>query len=225
MTGRAGAGTGLPFHDRVAAGAALAEALDQYRARGALVLGLIRGGVPVAAEVARRLEAELDIVVVRKLGAPAAPELAMGAVTSDGTRILNNDVVKELRVPDAQLVALTEARGIEALRLEEQLRRGRPDLRIRGRTVILVDDGLATGATMRAAVASVRRRVPGRIVVAVPVGSKEACAALRREADEVVCPVEPEWFDAVGSWYEDFAQVSDREVTDLLDRLPPRPAG
>jgi predicted phosphoribosyltransferase len=134
-------------------------------------------------------------------------------------------VVKELRVPDAQLVALTEARGIEALRLEEQLRRGRPDLRIRGRTVILVDDGLATGATMRAAVASVRRRVPGRIVVAVPVGSKEACAALRREADEVVCPVEPEWFDAVGSWYEDFAQVSDREVTDLLDRLPPRPAG
>jgi predicted phosphoribosyltransferase len=217
-------GTGVPYHDRVAAGAALATALDPYRARGVLVLGLIRGGVPVAAEVARRLEAELDIVVVRKLGAPAAPELAMGAVTADGTRVLNDDVVKELHIPDAQLIATTEARGIEALRLEERLRHGRPDLRLRGRTVILVDDGLATGATMRAAVASVRRRVPGRVVVAVPVGSKEACTALRQEADEVICAIEPDWFDAVGRWYEDFGQVSDGEVMELLDRFPPRPA-
>src|SRR5205823_5789105 len=190
------------FRDRRDAGGALAARLERYRGRDPLVLGLPRGGVVVAAEVARRLGAELDVVVARKLGSPHSAELAIGAVTADGGRFLNEDVIRELGLPEPYVTAVTKVQRGEARRRETLFRAGRPAPRIRGRIVILVDDGLATGATMQAAVQSVRAQAPARLVVAVPVGSREACAALRAEADEVVCLSEPEDFGAVGSWYE-----------------------
>jgi putative phosphoribosyl transferase len=204
------------FRDRIAAGQELAACLEQYRGHDVLVLGIPRGGVPVAAEVARALGAELDVIVARKLGAPGQPELAIGAVTSNGGRYLNEDLIREAGVNEAYLVKVTELEMAEAHRREHEFRDGRPAARIKDRIVIIVDDGLATGATMRASVRSVRSRDPAKLIVAVPVGSHEACSALRQEADEVVCPYQPEPFWAVGYHYEDFEPTLDDEVKRVL---------
>jgi predicted phosphoribosyltransferase len=219
------------FRDRVDAGRRLAEHLDEYRGQDALVLGIPRGGVPVAAEVARLLPAELDVVVARKLGAPSSAELAIGAVTANGGRFLNEPLIRELGVPAGYLERAIEEQMAEARRREQRFRGDRPKPRMAGRTVIVVDDGLATGATMRAAVRSVRQQQPRRLVVAVPVGSREACAALREEADEVVGLYAPEPFWAVGLYYERFAPTEDAEVEELLRGAharrgqPPAPVG
>jgi putative phosphoribosyl transferase len=214
----------LFFVDRRDAGVSLAAALQRFRSSDVVVLGLPRGGVPVAAEVARRLDAELDVIVARKLGSPDSPELAIGAITADGERVLNEDVIGLLGVSPAYLEAVSSAQQAEARRRETRFRGGRPAPRITGRTVVLVDDGLATGATMRAAVRAVRKRGPSRLVVAVPVGSPDACRALRAEADEVVTLGEPEYFTAVGSFYRDFRQVEDTEVQRLLEERAPASA-
>lgn len=204
------------FRDRRAAGDALAARLDDYRGTDALVLGLPRGGVVVAAQLARWLDAELDVLVARKLGSPVSAELAIGAVTANGGRFLNADVIQGLGVSEPYLTAVTKVQQAEARRRERLFRGDRPRPRIAGRTVILVDDGLATGATMRAAVASVRKQAPARVIVAVPVGSPQACDALRSEADEVICLQEPEDFGAVGIWYDHFEQTEDSDVKELL---------
>jgi predicted phosphoribosyltransferase/dienelactone hydrolase len=205
------------FRDRRDAGARLGERLaEEYKGRNVLVLGIPRGGVPVADETAKQLDAELDVVVARKLGAPGYPELAIGAVTANGGRFLNDDVIRELGVSENYLQGVTAEQREEARRREEQLRLGRPPADFRGRTVIIVDDGLATGATMRAAVRSVRQANARRIVVAVPIGSEQARAALAGEADEVVCLFTPEPFWAVGFYYEQFGQTEDAEVQQIL---------
>jgi putative phosphoribosyl transferase len=205
-----------PFRDRQEAGAALANRLEPYRGTNPLVLGLPRGGVAVAAAIARSLDAELDVVVARKLGLPMSAELAIGAITANGERFLNDHVIWQLDVSDAYIAGVTRLKAAEARRMEARLRGSRPAPRIIGRIVILVDDGLATGATMRAAVRAARKQRPAMVIVAVPVGSPEACAALRAEADEVVCLYEPADFGAVGSWYENFPQLDDTEVQRLL---------
>lgn len=211
---------GLPapvrFGDRREAGEFLAARLERYRGPDTLVLGLPRGGVVVAAEVARRLGAELDVVVARKLGSPISPELAIGAVTADGARVVDDRLMKALGVTERYLEAVSAREQAEARRREGRFRGGRPAPRIAGRTVLVVDDGLATGSTMRAALRAVRRQGPGRLVAAVPVGPPDACAALREEADEVVCLLTPADFDAVGRWYDDFRQVEDEEGVRLL---------
>ena len=212
------------FHDRIDAGRVLAERLGAYRGKDVLVLGIPRGGVPVAAEVARRLEAELDVLVARKLGAPGQPELAIGAVTANGGEFVDEEMVGYLGVSRAYLQGVRQQQMAEARRREARFRGDRPAERIRGRVVILVDDGLATGATMRAAARSVRKRGPAFLVVAVPVGSREACAALRAEADEVVCPLIPAFFGAVGYFYENFEPTEDSEVETILREFAPRPA-
>lgn len=204
------------FRDRKQAGILLVQRLEAYRGKDILVLGIPRGGVPVAAEVARNLDADLDIIVARKLGAPHSPELAIGAVTANGGRFLNEDLIQDLGVSAEYLNAVTAEQMAEACQREERFRRGLPDRRGKDRIVIVVDDGLATGATMRAAVRSVRSMQPARLVVAVPVGSQEACTALRAEADEVVCLFEPEPFWAVGLYYENFEPIEDTEVQRLL---------
>jgi putative phosphoribosyl transferase len=215
-------GPGPLFHDRVDAGAQLAEQLESYRGRNALVLGIPRGGVPVAAEVARRLDADLDVIVARKLGAPISAELAIGAVTANGGRFLNEGLLQDLRVPEPYLERVTAAQRAAARQREERLRDGRAPEPLQGRIVIVVDDGLATGATMRAAVRSVVAHRPAWIVVAVPVGSPEACAALQEEADEVICLYEPEPFWAVGLYYEQFQPTEDAEVQWLLEQFHAR---
>jgi putative phosphoribosyl transferase len=208
-----------PFRDRAEAGRRLAEKLVKYAGRpDVLVLALPRGGVPVAFEVAQALEAPLDVFVVRKLGLPGHEELAMGAIASGGTWVLNDDVVQALSVPD-HVIWPVAARELQELARREQLYRGdRPPLDVRGRTVILVDDGLATGSTMRAAVAALRQLEPDRIVVAVPTAAPSTCGELSLEVDEFVCCIMPDPFYAVGVWYEDFAQTTDEEVRDLLER-------
>jgi predicted phosphoribosyltransferase len=183
-----------------------------------LVLALPRGGVPVAYEVARALGAALDVFLVRKLGVPGNEELAMGAVATGGVRVLNDPVVRQLGIPGHLIDAVAAEQQQELARRERLYRDGRPPPDTRGRAVILVDDGLATGATMRAAVKALRRSGPARIVVAVPTAPPDTCEELRREADEVVCGIAPEPFLAVGQWYEDFPQTSDDEVRDLLAR-------
>jgi predicted phosphoribosyltransferase len=204
------------FNDRTDAGMQLANRLRQYREQNVLVLGIPRGGVPVAAAVAAALNADLDIVVARKLGAPVEHELAIGAVTANGGRFLNEHIIRELRVPLAYLDRVTADERAEAKRRESRLRGGHAAPRIKGRVVIIVDDGLATGATMRAAVQSVRKQDAGKAVVAVPVGSVEACAALRGEADEVVCLWQPDPFFAVGVFYRDFRPTEDADVLTIL---------
>jgi predicted phosphoribosyltransferase len=204
------------FRDRADGGRFLAKHLSAYKGKDALVLGIPRGGVPVAAEVARLLDVELDIIVARKLGAPHSPELAIGAVTANGGRYLNEDMILDLGVSPEYVESVTAEETAEAKRREERFRGDWPKASLKNRVAILVDDGLATGATMRAAVRSVRLHEPAKIVVAAPVGSVEACAALRKEADEVVCPRTPVEFMAVGLYYEDFGQTQDAEVCRIL---------
>lgn len=207
------------FRDRVEAGRHLAEVLKPYAGRpNLLVLALPRGGVPVAYEVARALHAPLDVLLVRKLGVPGHEELAMGAIASGGVRIVSEDVIAMLGIPDRVIATVAAAEEKELERRERLYRDGRPPLDVRGRVVILVDDGLATGATMRAAAAALRTQHPEWLVVAVPVAPPETCEALRAEADDVVCALSPEPFVAVGAWYDDFAQISDDEVRALLRR-------
>ncbi len=208
-----------PFQDRREAGRVLAAKLMPYASRpDLLVLALPRGGVPVAYEVARALGAPLDVFVVRKLGVPGYEELAMGAVATGGVRVLNDDIVTGLRVPAYLIEAVTAQEQAEVKRRERVYRGGRPAPDIRGRTVLLVDDGLATGATMRVAVRALRQQQPARIVVAVPVAAPETCAVLQADADEIVCDITPTPFQSVGRWYEDFSQTTDEEVRDLLAR-------
>jgi predicted phosphoribosyltransferase len=207
------------FHDRADAGRALARRLARYANRpDVLVLALPRGGVPVAYEVARALRAPLDVFLVRKLGVPGQEELAMGAIATGGVRVLNDDVVSLLEISDEIIDSVAEAQRRELVRRERAYRDDRPPPDVRNRTVILIDDGLATGSTMRAAVAALRRQRPARIVVAAPVASASTCDDLRAEVDEVVCAQTPEPFYAVGSWYEDFTQTSDAEVHALLEQ-------
>ena len=204
------------FRDREEAGARLAARLDRYRGEDALILGIPRGGVPVAAEVARRLDAELDVIVARKVGAPFSQELAIGAVTANGGQYLDDEAIRALRIPVSYLAEAIGTETAEARRREQRFRSGRPHPRMKDRIVIIVDDGLATGATMRAAVLSVRTEQPTRVVVAAPVGAPSSCAALREVADEVVCVAEPEPFYAVGLYYERFAPTRDADVQQLL---------
>ena len=207
----------LRFTDRRHAGAVLARELQHFAGRHDLVvLALPRGGVPVAFEVARALDAPLDVFVVRKLGMPGYPELAIGAIATGGVSVMNEDIVRWYRPPAAAIEAVTRAERTQLERRERAYRDVRSPLSIAGRTVILVDDGLATGSTMRAAVLAVRRLRPARVVVAVPVGARETCEALRDTADEVVCAVMPESFSTVGRWYRDFSQTTDDEVRQLL---------
>lgn len=207
------------FHDRSDAGRHLAGTLAGYADRpDVLVLGLPRGGVPVAFEVARALHAPLDVFVVRKLGVPGQEELAMGAIATGGVRVLNDDVIQVAGITE-DVIAEVATQEVEELRRRERLYRGdRPAPDVRGKTVIIVDDGLATGSTMRAAVAAVQGQGPARVIVAVPVGAAETCAKLREEADETICAHTPEDFFAIGSWYEDFSQTTDEQVRDLLEQ-------
>lgn len=206
------------FRDRADAGRRLAERLRHYAGRSdVLVLGLPRGGVPVASEVARELGAPLDVFLVRKLGFPGQEELAMGAIASGGSRVLNRSLLRRLHVPE-ETVNSVAARELSELERRESAYRGtRPPASVRGRTVILVDDGLATGATMHVAAAALRGKDPARIVVAVPVAAASSCEAFADVVDEVVCAETPEPFMAVGQWYEDFSQTTDEEVRRLLE--------
>ncbi len=183
-----------------------------------IVLALPRGGVPVGYEVARALRAPLDVFAVRKLGVPGHEELAFGAISSNGVRILNDEVIASMGVPGDVIEAVTERELIELARRERAYREGRPPPSLRGRTAIVVDDGLATGATMRAAVAALRHSAPARIIVAVPVASPEAYEEFLREVDAIACVFTPDPFRAVGLWYQDFAQTDDTEVCALLAR-------
>jgi putative phosphoribosyl transferase len=211
--------------DRREAGALLARQLTSYRGRHALILGLPRGGVPVAAEVARVLHADLDVLASRKLGAPGQDELAIGAITADGTRYLDSDLVQGLGVSDAYVEEVSAREQLNAQRQEQLFRSGLPALEIDGREVIVVDDGLATGATMRAAVWSLRRGRPKKVVVAVPVGAPDSCASIDAEVDDFICLHSEQSFASVGMYYRDFTQVSDQRVIALLHdhRQPPSP--
>jgi predicted phosphoribosyltransferase len=207
------------FRDRTEAGELLATQLTAYTNRQDLiVLALPRGGVPVAFEVASALHAPLDVIVVRKLGVPGQEELAMGAIATGGVRILNNDVVQFLDIPD-EVINQIAAKEQQELERRERLYRGdRPAYDVHGRTVILVDDGIATGATMHAAVASLKQRQPARIIIAVPTAAPSTCDEFAAEVDELVCVIQPEPFIAVGYWYRQFSQTSDEEVRSLLEQ-------
>jgi predicted phosphoribosyltransferase len=207
----------MRFHDRRDAGRRLAAMLGEYAERDdVIVLALPRGGVPVGAEVAHALGAPLDVFLVRKLGVPGHEELAMGAIASGGVRVLNRDVLDQLRIAPRWIDMVAAQEFEELTRREAAYRDGRPAPDVRGKTVILVDDGLATGASMKAAVAALRDLGPARIVVAVPVGAAETCHELGSLADEVVCAETPDPFYAVGSWYANFDQTTDEEVRELL---------
>jgi predicted phosphoribosyltransferase len=207
------------FRDRVEAGRFLAERLGGYAGRDdVIVLGLPRGGVPVAYEVAKALGAPLDVFVVRKLGVPGQEEFAMGAVASGGLLVLDQGLVGRLGISPAEIERTLAAELRELERREAAYRDGREPPQLEGRTVILVDDGLATGSTMRAAALAVREARPARVVVAVPVAAAETCDEFRDVVDEIVCALTPRPFHAVGLWYEDFSQVSDEEVRELLAR-------
>src|ERR1700736_1846224 len=207
------------FRDRREAGRLLAEKLAAYANRpDVLVLALPRGGVPVGYEVARALSAPLDVFVVRKLGVPGYEELAMGAVATGGVRVLNDQLVERLGIPESLIDAVAARERQELTRRERLYRGNRPPPDVRGRTVILVDDGLATGATMYAAIEALRQQNPARIVVAVPTASPETCEEMKTKADGVICAITPEPFHAVGRWYRDFSQTTDEEVRVLLAR-------
>lgn len=213
----------MHFQDRFEAGQILAEELREYREQpGVLVLGLPRGGVPVAFEVAKALDAPLDVFLVRKLGLPGHEELAMGAVADGDVCVLNQEVVKPLGIPEGLIERVANRERAEIQRQRRLYRGEEAAPEIAGRVVILVDDGLATGSTMRAAIAALRKQGPKRIVVAVPVGAAETCQELATEVDELVCPLRPQHFVAVGVWYNDFSPTSDETVRALLDEAAQR---
>jgi putative phosphoribosyl transferase len=217
----------MPFRDRPDAGQQLAQRLSELDLEAPVVLGLPRGGVPVAAPVARLLGAPLDIILVRKLGVPSQPELAMGALGEDGVRVLNDDVLVTTSVTDDELQAVTGREQAELEARAARFRRGRPRVELEGRTAIVVDDGIATGSTARAAIRVARAHGAARVVLAVPVAPPRTCEHMRDEADAVVCLEQPARFWAVGQFYRDFSQTTDDEVVALLDeaaqRDPPRP--
>src|SRR5437764_13677097 len=214
------------FPNRAEAGRLLGLKLSKYAGRDdVIVLGLPRGGVPVAYGVARVLRVPLDVFIVRKLGVPGFEELAVGAIASGGVRVLNDDVARALPNANEIIEAVTQREIAELQRREQEYRDGRPSPQIENRTVILIDDGLATGATMRAAVKALRQRGAAKIVVAVPVGPPDTCKEFEDEADEVVCASAPEFFQAVGQYYEDFSQTSDEEVRELLARAAQSQSG
>ena len=211
--------SGMFFRDRADAGQQLAGKLREYAGRpDVLVLGLPRGGVPVAFEVATALGAMLDVFLVRKLGVPGHEELAMGAIASGGVRVLNREVTSGLQIPRSVIEAVSAVEQRELERRERAYRDQRPPLAVSGKTIILVDDGLATGSTMRAAAAALRQQCPARIVVAVPVAAPVICEQFRQVVDEVVCLLTPEPLYGVGFWYQDFTQTSDQDVRELLAR-------
>ncbi|MBI1732307.1 MAG: phosphoribosyltransferase [Gammaproteobacteria bacterium] len=205
------------FPDRRTAGRDLARALNRYSGRGdVLVLALPRGGVPVADEIARFLGAPLDILIVRKLGVPGQPELALGAIASGGARAVNDEIVEALGIDPAIVDAIADRERMEILRREQAYRGDRPPIQVAGKVVIVVDDGMATGATMRAGVRALRALQPARLVVAVPHAPTDTCASLSAETDELVCLEMPEPYVAVGRWYQDFPQLTDAEVREIL---------
>jgi putative phosphoribosyl transferase len=205
------------FLHRQDAGRQLAERLLHYRDRpDVIVLALPRGGVPVAAQVARKLRVPLDVFLVRKLGAPGQEELAMGAIASGGVQVLNRDVIRALHISELDVEAAAARETLELERREHDYRGECTPLEVQGRTAILIDDGLATGATMRAAIVALRRRDAGKIAVAVPVAAPATYAEMEGQVDEMVCLVTPPAFEAVGEWYENFTQTSDAEVRNLL---------
>jgi putative phosphoribosyl transferase len=206
------------FLDRRDAGRQLATRLTAYANRGVVVLALPRGGVPVGYEVAHALGAPLDVFLVRKLGVPGHPELAMGAIASGGVRVVNRELVDDLAIATEAIDSIAAREGLELDRRERLYRGGRPLPTLENRIVILVDDGFATGATMEAAIAAVRQSKPSRVVVGAPVGARETCRRLGAMADDVVCAETPDRFLAVGQWYETFDQTTDDEVIDLLRR-------
>jgi putative phosphoribosyl transferase len=209
------------FRDRIDAGRQLAQLLARYRHRSdVVVLGLPRGGVPVAAEVARALQAPLDVFLVRKLGVPGQEELAMGAIASGGVRVLNHGIVAALGIPREVIEAVTRTQQEELARRERELRGSRPPPPLRGRTIILVDDGLATGSTMRAAVIAVRHEDPREVVVAVPVAALPTYLAMHDFADDVVAVEVPDDLYAVGAWYQDFSQIDDEEARAIVESAP-----
>lgn len=212
------------FRDRVEAGQMLAKRLAKYADRsGVLVLALPRGGVPVAYEVARALEAPLDVFVVRKLGVPGHEELALGAIASGGVRVLNSSVVESLGITEEEIDAIARKELRELNRRERAYRDDRPAPEVRGRTIILVDDGIATGSTMYAAIAALRQRGAGRIVVATPTVARTTYEEMRTQVDEFVAVIMPEEFYGVGQWYQDFSQTTDEEVRALLDQASQLP--
>ena len=208
------------FRDRVDAGKRLAEELLEYKERDVIVLAIPRGGVIVGYQVAHRLSAPLDLIIPRKIGAPMNPELAVGAVSQDGTIVLNNEFVKMLRIPESFIKEEAKRQIWEIERRMKKYRgEGKPLPMLKGKTIILVDDGIATGATMRAAVVSIKKQKPAALVVAVPVGPKDTIMTLKNEADRVVCLETPEFFHAIGQFYEDFRQISDEEVIQLMEKV------
>lgn len=214
----------MPFEDRVEAGKRLAEALLQYKEQHPVVLALPRGGVPVAAEVAAALDAPLDLILVRKIGVPGQVELAMGAVVDGGTPITvrNEDVIQMAGVSEAEFAEVRDRELAEIERRRQSYIGTRPRVDVADRVAIVIDDGIATGATTRAALQAMRLRKPKMLILAVPVGPSDTIAAMQAEADVVVCVEDYESFGAIGFYYRDFRQVSDREVTALLARFPPR---
>ncbi len=206
------------FADRFEAGRLLAARLSEFARSNAIVLALPRGGVPVAFEIASQLHLPLDVFLVRKLGVPGQPELAMGAIASAGLRVLNQDVVREFSLSPQAIEAVAAREQVELERREREYRRNRPALDIAGRAAILVDDGLATGSSMRAAARALRLRQPGEIIAAIPVAAPEVCAAVALEVDRMVCLEQPERLMAVGQWYRNFNQITDEEVYRLLAR-------
>lgn len=214
------------LQDRPAAGRRLVALLEHYAHQpDVILLALPRGGVPVAYEVAMALGVRLDLMLVRKLGVPSRPEYAMGAIASGGVQIRNEEALRMHPIDKAEFDSVVARESQELLRREQVYRGSRAPLQLKDQVVILIDDGLATGATMRAAIQAARLQAPSRIVVAVPVAPVETAEALRREVDELVCPLYPDWFTSIGHWYVDFSQTSDREVIDLLQWAWQREAG
>ena len=209
---------GTNFKDRKEAGRILANRLTKYADQKPIVLGLPRGGVPVAFEVAKALKAPLDVYVVRKLGVPGHEELAMGAIASGDVRVLNKPVVEDLRISEEAIETETRKEQEELKRRELLYRGKRPPLDVSNRTVVLVDDGIATGSTIKAAIAALKKQKAGRIVVAVPVAPASTIDELKTEVDEVICDSTPEFFHAISLWYDEFPQTSDEEVRELLKK-------
>jgi len=213
------------FTDRVDAGKKLAKELSKYANRSdVLILALPRGGVPVAFEVAKELNVKMDVFIVRKLGVPGNEELAMGAISSDNIRVLNEDIVRSFQIPERVINMVAENELKELERRERTYRGDSPKPVISGSIVILIDDGLATGATMRAAASAIKTKTPAKIVVAVPTGARDTCELFGREVDEVICIATPEPFYGVGAWYGTFSQTTDEEVCELLDKARALPA-